>query len=149
MMKNSAATIFCLVLIGVLPARADPFVTKELKEIAARHRMPMPPKEARLVLAHTETWSVLGSRSTSRDPGIYSPAFLLEQKADGSIVILRGTERQTLESTRNNEPLWRKFSTNHVEPKLGGHMVDFYRLSAFVCAVQVAVRGDDATAQAI
>jgi hypothetical protein len=109
----------------------------------------MPPKEARLVLAHTETWSLLGNSSTSRDPGIYSPAFLLEEKPDGSIVILRGTERRTIERRHETEPLWRPFSTAEVKPKLGGYVVSFDRLSAFVCVVQLASSGNDSVAQGI
>ena len=123
--------------------------TGKLVKIAQRHALPMPPKEARLVLAHTETWSMLGNRSTSRDPGIYSPAYLLEVKPNGSVLVLRGTERETLEARHPREPLWRPFSTTQVEPKLGGHVADFARLSAFVCAVQTAALGQDETAERI
>ena len=126
-----------------------PPAMKGLTEIAARHRVPMPPEEARLVLAHTESWRVLGNSSTSRDPGIYSPAFLLGENEDGSVIILRGAERQTLKKRHHAEPLWRPFSLETVEPKLGGHVVEFNRLSAFVCAVQSADRGDTATAEGI
>jgi hypothetical protein len=122
---------------------------KELAQIAVRHGVPMPSKDARLVLAHTESWSVLGNKSTSRDPGIYSPAFLLEERADDSIVILRGIERVVLERRSPREPLWRPFSLEPVVPRLGGHVTAFDRLSAFVCAVQLAARGDTANAQGI
>jgi len=122
---------------------------QELREIAVRHRVPMPPKEARLVLAHTESWSVLGNHSTSRDPGIYSPAFLLEEKSDGSVVILRGMDRVSLSKLGRGEPLWRSFSVEHVEPKLGGYAVEFSDLSAFVCAVQLATRRDERYAEQI
>lgn len=128
---------------------AESLPSKSLTEIATRYKMPMPPKEARLVLAHTESWSALSNPSTSRDPGIYSPAFLLEERTNGSAIVLRGTERQTLESRHGTEPLWRPFSTARVEPKLGGHVAAFDRLSAFVCAVQLAARGDESTAQDI
>jgi hypothetical protein len=128
---------------------AEPLVTKTLIEIAARHGMPMPPKEARLVLGHCETRINLSTPSTSREPAIYSPAFLLEEKADGSVVILRGMQRRTLEKQHNREPLWRPFSFKHVEPRVGGYAVDFADLPDFVCAVQLAARGDDANAQAL
>ena len=55
-------------------ADARPLDSEPLIETARRHGLPMPPAEARLVLAPMESWSVLGNRSTSRDPGIYSPA---------------------------------------------------------------------------
>lgn len=121
---------------------AKPLDAKPLAEIAKRHQVPMPSNDARLVLAHTETWSCLGNQSTSRDPGIYSPAYLLKQDPDGSIQILRGAEQETLHARQNQEPLWRPFSAAEVTPQPGGHVSDFSRLSAFVCAVQTAERGD-------
>jgi len=94
----------------------------------------MPPKEARLVLAHTESWSLVGNRSTSRDPAIYAPAFLLEEQPD-SIVILRGLERKILKRSHRNEPLYRPFSLDPTELKLGGHLARFDYLFTFVCAI--------------
>src|SRR5262245_33360926 len=61
-----------------------------LVRMAMRHGMQMPPDGARLVLADTGWTTVLGNRSTSRDPAIYSPAFVLEEKPDGSGIVLRG-----------------------------------------------------------
>ncbi len=119
-----------------------------LTNIAARHKLPQPPSKARLVLAHTETWGVLGNESTSRDPGIYSPAFLLEEQTNGNVIILRGTEQVTLQR-RAGEPLFRPFSTARVEPKRGGFVVAFDYLSAFVCSVQLARRGEAALAQEV
>src|SRR6476646_9209821 len=91
-MKASALALFAGVVQSVNAAQ---LAAPELVAIATRHGMPQPPGGAPLVLAHTGTWSVLGNQSTSRDPGIYSPAFLLEDKTN-SILVLRGTERQTL-----------------------------------------------------
>ncbi len=121
---------------------------KELAKIAVRLGMPLPPPEAPLVLAHTGSHSLLGGRSTSRDPGIYAPAFLLEERADRTAVVLCGTERQTVGRNRR-EPLWRAFSLQPGERRLGGHVVDFGDPAAFVCAVQLAARGDEATAKAL
>lgn|GEM_PF-2537331 len=119
----------------------------KLIAIALRHGLPMPPKGARLVLANTGSWLVLGNRSSSRDPAIYSPAYLLKENQDRGIVVLCGTETETLEW--RGEILWRPFSTAEVKPKLGGYAVDFGPLSAFVCAVQTAAAGDEQTAQGI
>ncbi|PYJ61339.1 MAG: hypothetical protein DME24_06615 [Verrucomicrobia bacterium] len=127
---------------------SDSFPAKELIRISSRHQMPMSPKEARLVLAHTGTWQGLGNFS-SLYPAIYSPASLLEEKPDGSIVILRGTEQQTVKKTWDERPLWLLFSDVVVEPKPGGYVTDFRRLSAFVCAVQCAAREDPGSAKAI
>jgi hypothetical protein len=148
-MKTQLSCLMGVLFAMTVVVRVEPPDAKTLTEIAARYRVPMPPKDAKLVLAHTEGWTVLGNQSTSRDPGIYSPAYLLEEKADGSIVILRGMERQTLRKYKRDEPLWRAFSTEEVESKLGGYVVSFDRLSAFVCFVQCVARGDNATAQRI
>src|SRR5262249_17104276 len=46
-------------------------------------------------------------------------------------------------------PRWRPFSDKVIKPILGGYISEFNRVSAFVCAVQLAARGDNATAQRI
>lgn len=137
------------VMLPLAVTGKEPFPTKELTNIVVKHHVPMPPPTAQLVLAHTESWQVIGNESTSRDPAIYSPAFLLKENADGSITILRGTEEQVLERNHPDELLWRPFSDQVVKPKLGGYMSDLNRRSAFVCAVQLAARGDEGTAQRI
>jgi hypothetical protein len=130
-------------------AKVDPLGVKPLVEMATHYRLPLPPQQARLVLAHTGSRLMLGSRSTSRDPAVYSPAFLLEEKPDGSVVVLRGAETEILKQRREAEPLFRPFSTEKVMPKRGGYAVDFDRLSTFVCAVQVAAIGKEEDAQEI
>src|SRR4051795_10607222 len=59
---------------------SQPPTLYELASIAKRYGIPMPPKEAKLVLAST------GERVG--DIVIYSPAFLLEERADGSVLVL-------------------------------------------------------------
>jgi hypothetical protein len=140
--------IFVSLLVLPLCLHAESLDTATLTNIAFRYNLPMPPKGARLVLAYTESNRMLGNRTTSRDPGIYSPAFLLEQKTNGDIVVLRGSERQKL-VTDPKEALWRPFSIPNIKPKLGGFEANFGRLSAFVCAVQLASRGEESTAQKI
>src|SRR5262249_49606905 len=79
----------------------EPLAMKTLVEIAARHGVPMPPKDAPLVLAHSNNRVLL---TTSRDPAIYSPAFLLELSADGRVaVVLRGMKYETLDKPRDWE----------------------------------------------
>jgi hypothetical protein len=134
-------------LMPRIVAAAEPFPAKDLIDASKRYHLPMPPVGARLVLAHTESWSVLGNESTSRDPAIYSPAFLLEEKADGNILILRGTQQEWIEHQHDNEPRWRPFSDKVMKPVLGGYISEFNRVSAFVCAVQLAARGETATAE--
>ena len=122
-------------------ARLEPPGLKELTELAARHQIPMPPMSARLVLVHTQSWHQLQIPSTGGDPGIYSPAFLLEEKSDGSAIVLLGTERRTI-PFRLGEPSTRKFSLDRVKGTRRGYETRFADLSTFVCAVQVAARED-------
>jgi hypothetical protein len=124
---------------------------EKLVAIGSRHGLPTAPKEARLVLAHTGRWRIVtvGNGSDIDDAAFYSPAFLLEERVDGSIVILRGLERKTLKPFRIDEPLWRKFSPDRVAPKAGSYATDFSSPSTFVCAVQLATRGDLNDAKAL
>jgi hypothetical protein len=130
--------------------------TKKLVEIARRHHLPVPPKTARLVLADT-------GGSGPGNLRLYSPAFLLEQRSDGSVLILRGTQPAVLEKGKDSPLLFRSFSTDATlkieglaqgSPRLvvsekAGYLGDFNRLAAFVCCIQLAERGDDAESQAI
>src|SRR5699024_5124369 len=84
-------SLTCLVpfLITLVPQPAQPDL-KKLAGIATRHRIPMPPKDAPLVLTRIQVWS--GSY------GIYTPAFLLEEKRDGSI---RGSAKTYMSESRS------------------------------------------------
>jgi hypothetical protein len=148
-MRIRRLLIFLALLVQQIGAAAEPFPARDLVDISKKYHLPMPPAGARLVLAHTETWSMLSYHSTSRDPAIYSPAFLLEEKRDGSVLILRGTEQEWIENQHGDEPRWRPFSDDEMKPVLGGYVSEFNRISAFVCAVQLAARGDNVTAERI
>src|ERR1700722_18185194 len=104
-------------------------VTEPLVRIATRYGVPMPPPSAPLVLA-----------ATGRDSDVYSPAFLLEAKKDGSAIVLRGFRRETLSMDGRRNALWCPFDGEFAH-------VDFHRVSAFICAVQLAARGDEERAQ--
>jgi hypothetical protein len=107
----------------------DRLDTRPLVRIATRYGVPMPPPSAPLVLA-----------ATGRNSDVYSPAFLLEARGDGSAIVLRGFRREALSLDGRRNALWHPFNT-----KLD--RVDFHRVSTFICAVQLAARGDDARAQ--
>jgi hypothetical protein len=125
------------VLTATSLLRAEPLDMKELVAIAKRHRLPMPPEGARLVLAHTHL-----------DPNIDFPAFLLEKKKNGNVVVLSGTERLTLEKPPRRGQVWRDFSWEALQPT--PHLkVSFRKDAAFVCVVQLAARGDQKNAQII
>jgi hypothetical protein len=105
----------------------------------------MPPSGAPLVLAHTDRRHQLQVPEVGHSPGIYAPAFLLEDKPGGAVV-LRGAERRTV-SVPKREPAWRKFSLDRVKPTPGGYETDFRDPATLVCAVQLAARGDADTAR--
>jgi len=138
-----------LIVLGFLAqvTAAEPPDLKELVAIAKRYDIPMPPKQAKLVLAHTGWSAVLSNPSTSREPGIYSPAFLLEKGKDGSVYVLRGAEREKLKE-RPGE-LIRVFDLEKAERKPGGYIPEFDRASCYICAVQLAERGELETAKAL
>ncbi len=110
--------VLATLLACTLRVHADTLDTAPLVRIAARYNLPCPPKEARLVLAYAESTQMLGNQSTSRDPKIYSPAFLLEEETNGDIVVQRGVGRQIL-TAEPNTPLWRPFSTNYIPAEIG------------------------------
>lgn len=121
-----------LCLVVALPAGAsgdERLDTEPLVRIAVRHGVPMPPNTAPLVLA-----------GTGQTPEVYSPAFLLEARADGSALVLRGFRREALSRNDRRDPVWRPFTSKMAK-------VDFHRISTFVTAVQLAQRGDEETAQ--
>jgi hypothetical protein len=140
----------CLVPFGLLIASsvaiaADRLDTKRLVDMANRYQIPLPPKEARLVFASTGRWTRI---SDGLSLPVYSPAFLLEERRDGSIVILRGLKREVLlKREPKDPPAIRPFSAKSIDPRAAGFVVDFHDRPALVAAVQLATRGEDATAQ--
>jgi hypothetical protein len=116
-------------LSAVAADDGERLVTEPLVRIATRYGVPFPPRSAPLVLA-----------ATGPNSDVFSPAFLLEAKKDGSAIVLRGFRRETLSMDGRRNALWRPF-----DGKLDH--VDFHRVSAFVCAVQLAARGDDERVQ--
>ncbi len=139
----------CLtVLLAPAPSRPEPPDPKALVTLATRIGIPMPPKDARLVLVYGWRDHAPGKPPTDTDSVFYTPAFLLEEKADGSIVILRGLDREIVKPAKKGELVWRKFSLDPVNPKTDGYGVGF-GLDSFFCSVQVATRGDVAIARGI
>jgi hypothetical protein len=126
---------------------SQPPTLYELAQIAKRHGIPMPPQDAKLVLA--ATGGCLG------DQYGYTPAFLLQEMGDGDVRFLVGTEEEPFNSKRllhswdydPNVPVWREFT---LDTTLHSNwQARFNRRSAFVCAAQLADRGDGVTAKAI
>jgi hypothetical protein len=131
-----AIGIVATLVAVVSAADEDRLDTQPLVRVAKRHGVPMPPKSARLILA-----------GTGQEPEVYSPAFLLEERADGDVVVLRGFRREVVSKNGRGDPLWRPFDTTPITPQFNRYRVDCHRVSTFICAVQLAVRRDDSKAQ--
>jgi hypothetical protein len=150
--RACGAAFFCLVKLGPLIAGSEAIAanrldTKMLVDMANRYQVPMPTKDARVVFASIGWWTRV---SDDLFLHVYSPAFLLEERRDGSIVILRGLKREVLPKRESTDPpAIRPFSAKNIDPRTAGFVADFHDRPALVCAVQLAARGDEATAQIV
>lgn len=140
-------TAYLAVLVSPVVPRPEQPDLKELGAIAGRIKLPLPPKDARLVLA-AYPWPDPRFRPVSTELPYYTPAFLLEEKADGSVVVLRGLDRDTVTRGPKGEPPWREFSPDRGDPKVDRYRV-MWNLSSFLCAVQLAARGEMDTAKQV
>jgi hypothetical protein len=101
---------------------------QELVAIAKRHGLPMPPQDAQLVL--------VASKQTSG----HVPAFLLEERNDGSALLLIGGDEFVIDPRDHSLPDWPPFtvatynSLQDVQP--GGYL-------SLLCVLQVANRGSN------
>ncbi len=144
------AALCCLVQFSLLIAgseanAADRLDTKQLIDMANRYQVPMPPKEARVVFASIR-WRTRVAGDLSLH--VYAPAFLLEERRDGSILILRGLKREVVPKRESTDPpALKPFSAKNIDPRSAGFVADFHDRPALVFAVQLAARGDEATAQ--
>jgi hypothetical protein len=120
----------------------DPPDWNALVDFGKRHGMIFPPQDAKLVLVHSETWSVVGNRSHPHDPANYRPGWLIEEMDDGSIRILSGMEEKTLKPREAREPLWRTFSMDEPKPTVGGYCADTGGTDGFLAAIICSARGD-------
>jgi hypothetical protein len=107
---------------------SQPPTLHELAQIAKRHGMPMPPKEAKLVLGYRYS-TLLGKPA-------YSPAFLLRSSSDGGCRLLVGDKETVLQSPTGGAPNWREFVLGDV-PDQESFAVHLHLPSAFVCAAQL------------
>jgi len=113
--------------------------------MANRYPVPMPPQDARVVFASIGWWTRVTDDLFLH---VYSPAFLLEERPDGSVVILRGLKREVLPKRESTDPpATRPFSAKNIDSRAAGFVADFHDRPALVCAIQLAARGDDAMAQ--
>jgi hypothetical protein len=114
----------------------------ELVEIAERYELPRPPLKAPLVLANTGWTSLVGNSSTSHDPGIYRPAFLLKRLPKGKALVLMGWTERVVSTDSEHQPATRRYTLVQPEAKLKGYLLACNNMSSFVMAVQLAQRGE-------
>lgn len=114
----------------------------ELVKIAERYALPFPPDKAPLALANTGWTSLVGSSSTSQDPGIYRPAFLLENLPNGQARVLMGWKEIVVKGDADHRPATRPYSLGPEKMALKGYVLDFRNMSSFVTAVQLARQGE-------
>lgn len=154
MNTSTACLTIILVFAATLGFGAEkgighPLDLPSLVPILRKHHSPEPPPDAPLVLVHTHTWSVVGNSSDSRDPAQYTPAFMLETKPDGQVVVLRGFNRVVVSKVRKSEPLTRPFSLDQPKPSLGGHVSLLSGTDCLITAIQLGARGESDAAQAL
>ncbi len=109
--------------------------------MAERYGLPFPPKDAPLVLASTGRTTLAGNSSTSHDPGLYRPAFLLKKESERETRVLMGGEERVAFGDAEHRPPTRPFSLGQPEPRLTGYVLDVARMSTFVSVIQLAHRG--------
>jgi hypothetical protein len=146
--------ICCLLLSATAACGAQPPPPTPVKDIdfpelvrlAERYGLPRPPEKAPLVLAFMGGCAMLGSSSTSHDPGVYLPAFLLERLPQDRARVLMGWETKVVDPGADYCPATRPYSLTRPKPALKGYVLECNNLSLFVTAVQLAQRGatDDA-----
>ena len=116
---------------------SQPPTLYELAQIAKRHGIPMPPKEAKLVLVLSE-WP----QPSSNGPIFaYTPGFLLRGDAD-RVVVLVGSDQQILATKSTSASPWREFGLNSTAADGDQYFVDYYPSSALICAAQLSDQGE-------
>jgi hypothetical protein len=116
---------------------SQPPTLHELAQIAKRHGIPMPPKEAKLVLTLNSWWF-----DDTQLP-VYTPAFLLSEDSQRTIVVLQGTEEKNIYADVSVPGVvsWRPYSLDPAQAAAGRYRVECSVTSALLCAAQLAARG--------
>ncbi|QDU42363.1 hypothetical protein Mal52_08190 [Symmachiella dynata] len=114
----------------------------ELLKIAERYDLPLPPEKAPLILAYTDRTTLTGDSSTSHDPGIYRPAFLLEKLPNGQARVLMGWNTTVVSTDADHRPSTRPYSLQPQQAKPKGYVLECNNMSSFVTALQLAQRSE-------
>lgn len=120
----------------------------ELIAVARRYDLPMPPRDAPLVLAYTGTWGLSGKSPKNR-PSFYTPAFLLSRLPDGASRVLMGAETLDVQGNSDEIPGTRPFSLQSPPQSPDFFILSTNSLETLVTCIQLAERGDAARATAL
>ena len=121
---------------------------ERLVAMTKRYDLPTPPREAALVLAASDGTSLIKNHSTSLDPGIYTPAFLIKD-CGTTAVVWQGWSSKEVESRADYRPALRPFSLQEPKPKKKGYVADFRNGESLIAAIHLAQRGEQKSAQAL
>jgi hypothetical protein len=136
------ALLFAVVLRGdVHGLEPDEIDFPDLVKIADRYALPRPPMKAPLVLANTGWTTTLGDSSTSHDPGIYRPAFLVRELPKGQARVLMGWTERVVNASAEHRPATRPYTLVPPDKKSKSYVLSCGNMSSFVTAVQLAQQG--------
>jgi hypothetical protein len=124
---------------------SQPPALRELAQIARRHGIPMPPKDAKLVLALNPGWEDGGVLP------VYTPAFLLRDPGDGTALLLRGWKEQRQDSQGLVPPglVCRPYSLDLEQAAAGRYRLECGLTSSLLCAIQLLEQGNEPDAEAL
>lgn len=117
----------------------------KLIRIAKQYGLPMSPPDSQLALATRGWTTVIEGRnsSSSRDPGIYQPAFIVKSEAKTSKAIAQfGWSKEKIQDHQEHRPATREFSLETPRAKEGGYVLHLSDPACFVTSIQIAERGE-------
>lgn len=113
--------------------------------IAKRYDLPMSPPDSKLVLA-TRGWTTMiegRNSSSSRDPGIYQPAFIVKAQPETvKAIAYFGWSKEQIQDHRQHRPATREFSLERPRSREGGYVLSLSDPACFVTSIQIAERGE-------
>ena len=140
-----------VLLVGLLfnAAEADNMETgpdfDNLIRIAKQYGLPMSPPDSQLALA-TRGWTTMiegRNSSSSRDPGIYQPAFVVKDKSETANAIAHfGWSSEKIRDRQEHRPATREFSLEKPRAKESGYVLSLSDPACFVTSIQIAERGE-------
>ena len=140
-----------LLLIALLFNAAEADATEadpdfdNLIRIAKQYGLPMSPPGSQLALA-TRGWTTMiegKNSSSSRDPGIYQPAFIVKDKLENANAIAHfGWSSEKIRDRQEHRPATREFSLEKPRAKESGYVLSLSDPACFVTSIQIAERGE-------